>query len=284
MVQPVWNELGPPLARIHASDQRQFDEFVSSSRPVLVEGALDEWPALSSWNFEYIASRVGERKAPVEFYPNGTYYERWLTYEMQVKRYLNLITAPPGPELYYMAEIPLDKAFPELAADIKRPSFIEADRLQHTALFLGKDTTSALHYHDIAQALLCQVVGQKRVFLFSPEDFRHLPFEPWYSSCFNFSTIDFNNPDVTRFPSLKRAKPLECVLKPGDALFIPMHWGHIVEGEGNNASVTFFWRSRWHHWKPRQVALHAFAGFHFRSRFLRPLAQLMESRFGYQIT
>ena len=71
---------------------------------------------------------------------------------------------------------------------------------------------------------------------------------PWYSMRGNHSRIRFDGesePDPRDFPKLAQAEMLECTLEPGEALFIPDHWMHIVEGIKENISVTYFWDSDW---------------------------------------
>ena len=41
---------------------------------------------------------------------------------------------------------------------------------------------------------------------------------------------DPEQPDVERFPLFERATAYECVIGPGDALFIPPDWWHHVRG------------------------------------------------------
>ena len=36
--------------------------------------------------------------------------------------------------------------------------------------------------------------------------------------------VDFDKPDFKRFPNFKNLKGYECILKPGEVLYIPMYW------------------------------------------------------------
>ena len=51
--------------------------------------------------------------------------------------------------------------------------------------------------------------------------------------------MNFLRPE--RFPELARTSPSWCSLSPGDALFIPPGWWHVVFGEGLSGSITSFW-------------------------------------------
>lgn len=39
--------------------------------------------------------------------------------------------------------------------------------------------------------------------------------------------LDIDNPDLQRFPDFTKAVPYECVLHPGDVLFIPGDTLHV---------------------------------------------------------
>jgi jumonji domain-containing protein 7 len=257
--------------------------MVAQRRPVLIRKGVAGWGAVTRWGPEFFAETVGERTVPIEFYPSGSYYESWLSFETQVSRYLELLRVRPVKERYYMAEVRIDRDLPELWPDIALPPFLDARRLIFTALFFGFDTLSNLHYHATDQALLCQVVGRKTVTMYPPEDFRCLYFHPWYHQRFNFSRIRFDPVDQTRFRNFGLTHGTTCTLEPGDALFIPMHWGHLVHGPGWNASVTFFWKPFLREWRLNRVALHARVGRSFRTFVSRPVAAVCDSVFGFRI-
>jgi hypothetical protein len=263
--------------------REQFRGAVAKGLPLMIRGGVADWKAIGKWSPEYIERTVGDRRVPVEFYPTGGYYESWLTFETKVKRYLELIRANNQQEKYYMAEVRIDEILPELWADVAMPDFLERERHLFTAFFFGLDTISGLHYHATDQAMLSQVFGRKKVTLYPPGDFENLYFHPWFNHRFNFSRISFDRVESTRFPRLSQASGVSCELEPGDALFIPIHWGHLVEGYSWNASITFFWRPRLREWKLHRTAVHARVGRSFRTLVSRPLAKLCDRVFGFRV-
>jgi hypothetical protein len=55
------------------------------------------------------------------------------------------------------------------------------------------------------------------------------------------SMVDLHDPDITRFPRFCQARAVECVLHPGEALFIPSAWWHnITQLDEENVSVNFW--------------------------------------------
>lgn len=47
-------------------------DYVGNSRPVVINGMIDDWPALSKWqDDEYLCSALGDTLVPVNYSPNG---------------------------------------------------------------------------------------------------------------------------------------------------------------------------------------------------------------------
>jgi hypothetical protein len=265
------------VARVAAADLAHPRDLERGGRPVLVDGATDGWDAPHRWTVEHLRRTVGDRRVPVEFYPSGSYYGPWTEGSLRLDRYLSLLQAPGEPERCYLAQVPLVDLLPELAGDVRVPRFLEAAPRLGLAFFLGRDTVTALHFHSREQALLCQVAGEKRVTLFPPTDVPALRYEPWYSYRFNFSRIDFSAGDAAVPPE---ARPVRCTVRAGEALFIPLYWGHLVEGPGLTTSVTFFWSPTTTRWSSPRLRLRAVAGGLARERVIGPLMAGLERRVG----
>ena len=59
------------------------------------------------------------------------------------------------------------------------------------------------------------------------------------------SPVDISSPDLERFPLFAGARRTQCVLKPGDVLFMPAFWWHEVQSypdvvERRNLAVNFW--------------------------------------------
>lgn len=53
--------------------------------------------------------------------------------------------------------------------------------------------------------------------------------------------VEVENPDLGRFPDFAKAPYLECVLRPGDVLFLPARHWHYVRSLELSFSVSFWW-------------------------------------------
>ncbi len=85
--------------------------------------------------------------------------------------------------------------------------------------------------------ILIQVIGRKRVVLFSPQEALNL-----YLNGDKSEVVDIDNPDLTKYPKFKNAVKHECYLEPGDSLFIPALWFHNVIAQEFSVGVNMFWR------------------------------------------
>ena len=56
----------------------------------------------------------------------------------------------------------------------------------------------------------------------------------------NSSQVELENPDLDRFPLFNEAPFTDCVLSPGDVLYIPPGWWHYVRSESVSFSVSFW--------------------------------------------
>jgi lysine-specific demethylase 8 len=135
-------------------------------------------------------------------------------------------------------------SFPELLPDIETPDYIGKALFILTSLWIGTGgNISPLHY-DSVENLLCQFRGRKRVLLFEPKQTPLLyPFSA-YSIRGHMSQVNIDQPDIDKFPKFEKAKCIECVLEPGEMLFIPAFWWHKVYSlDQLNIAVSFWWNT-----------------------------------------
>lgn len=119
-------------------------------------------------------------------------------------------------------------------ADICTPMYCalqEDDILITNAWFGPAGTISPAHF-DPYHNLLAQVVGEKYLKLYSPDQSEKLyphsgklynssQVRNYYHHQFDILQVDVENPDYTQFPLFRDAVCYECILKPGELLYIP---------------------------------------------------------------
>ena len=167
-------------------------------------------------------------------------------------------------EMAYLAQHEL---FPEVLNDITIPHLCDDSngeydvgegKLYHTMLWMGpRHTVSPLHF-DPLDNILIQVVGWKRVLLFPPDDKKEgtnsvegdSADEPtWHyagtkGNQYNTSPVDIEDPDHVQYPNFKALSPTayECLLGPGDGLYIPKRWWHHVRSLELSISANVWYR------------------------------------------
>ncbi|CAL8273451.1 unnamed protein product [Lota lota] len=236
------------VPRMHCPSLEHFkNNNLLTKQPVILVGIINHWPALNDhcWSLEYIRSIAGCRTVPVEVgsrYTDEEWSQRLLTVNEFIDKYISakVEDKPVG----YLAQHQLFDQIPELKEDIRIPDYCclgneDEDNITINAWFGPLGTVSPLH-QDPQHNFLAQVLGSKYIRLYSPSDSGKLyPHES--PLLHNTSQVEVENPDVERFPEFVEAPYLECVLKPGEVLFIPtQHW-HYVRSLELSFSVSFWW-------------------------------------------
>uniref|UniRef100_A0A3Q0R586 Lysine-specific demethylase 8 n=1 Tax=Amphilophus citrinellus TaxID=61819 RepID=A0A3Q0R586_AMPCI len=243
LVPVIKEELAVPRIRCPSLESFKTN-YLLPLKPVILEGIIDHWPAFNKhpWSIEYLRSVAGCRTVPVEVgsrYTDEDWSQTLLTVNEFIDKYiLNKVTSG------YLAQHQLFDQIPELKDDIRLPDYCclgEGDEEDITvnAWFGPGGTVSPLH-QDPQQNFLAQVVGSKYIRLYSPEDTGKL--YPHQSQLLhNTSQVEVENPDAERFPEFAKAPYLECVLQPGDVLFIPVRHWHYIRSLELSFSVSFWW-------------------------------------------
>nr|DBA19457.1 TPA: hypothetical protein GDO54_015293 [Pyxicephalus adspersus] len=240
---PILN-VGTTVPILHCPSLEHFREnFLITEKPVILEGVIDHWPCMKKWGVEYIQQVAGCRTVPVEL---GSRYtdEEWSQKLMTVNEFVNKFILDQPARMGYLAQHQLFDQIQELKEDIGIPEYCclgEGDEEDITinAWFGPAGTVSPLH-QDPQQNFLAQIVGRKFIRLYSVSETERLyPFDS--TLLHNTSQVDIENPDLEKFPMFRQAVYQECILSPGQILFIPVKWWHYVRALDISFSVSFWW-------------------------------------------
>ena len=240
------------IERIDRPTPEEFKKnFFSCKKPVIITGKMENWKALSSWTPDYLNSVLGDKEVDVNVSQNQVFIGdlkngfALLRNKMKFADFINLLLEPnkPTDKYYYLQQQPIPIVFPDLLEDIQIPEYFDPKLSLPPHLWVGgSDNISPLHY-DATNNLLAQVRGRKRLLLFEPKQTTSLYPFPAHSKLAHLSQINIDQPDLNKFPKFQETKYLECILEPGEILFIPPFWWHQVYSlEQLNISVNFWWK------------------------------------------
>ncbi|KAK6169126.1 hypothetical protein SNE40_020238 [Patella caerulea] len=217
--------------------------FLDKKEPVVITAAIDYWPAMSTnkWSLDYIKKVAGTRTVPIEL---GSKYteESWSQTLMTVKEFIENYIENHKSTKGYLAQHQLFDQIPELQHDISVPSYCclgERDDVDINAWFGPKGTVSPLHY-DAKENLLTQVFGKKYVRLYSDKYTEQVYPNP-HRLLHNTSLVDIEHIDKDKYPLFPDAPYWECILNPGEMLYIPSKYWHFVKSLSVSFSVSFWW-------------------------------------------
>ncbi|KAI0213705.1 Hypoxia-inducible factor 1-alpha inhibitor [Lamellibrachia satsuma] len=127
----------------------------------------------------------------------------------------------------------------------------------HLVLLSQRDSLTSAHY-DYDENIFQQIFGYKRFIFFHPDHYGHMYPHPIHHSKDRQTQANFDHPDFERFPKLRKLEGIEAVLGPGDLLYVPSLWWHMVETSSDGPSFSMAFRHL-----PKRLA--------YYSSFVQPL-------------
>jgi hypothetical protein len=219
-----------------------FSNMFNEGTPTVLTGCATEWRAFKDWTPEYLATTLGNQEVEV-LVTSGNIMNSYIANDFKVLQFSELIDiifrkAPSG-NLYYM----LGKGFGllrHLRQDLPMPILTDGRTLDEsgTGLWIGhKGNLTSLHY-DGWHGCLVQLRGKKQVTLYSPDETCNLYQDSPFGMRPYTTTIPSHSKDAdsSQFPNVRRARPIEWVLEPGQLLYVPPYWWHEVESLENSIS------------------------------------------------
>ena len=219
-------------------------EYYSKQLPVVLSDGFHHWPACTKWTPEFLKEYFSDRQIEVQFgRDNDPLYERnSLQHKklMTMGEYISLIESVESSNDFYMtanntrsSACNLEGLFEDVSNfgdGYRDPETVNS----HNYFWFGpKGTYTPLH-HDLTNNMLVQIYGRKRVTLIPAMQV------PWvYNDKGVYSASSYPEFDKNRHPALNNVTPLEFILNPGEALFIPIGWWHCVEALDVAISLVF---------------------------------------------
>ncbi len=217
------------IDRVKSISKSEFvQNYLKPQVPVVIENLVDNWPAVSKWNFDYIKQKVGDKVVPL-------YDDRPVDYKdgfnephatMKMSEYIDLLQKEPTKYRIFLYNVL--KEVPELQDDFDFPDIgLKLMKSLPMLFFGGEDSHTFMHYDiDLANILHFHFQGKKECILYPNGEKKHLYKVP--HSLITHESIDFSNPDFERWPALQHANGYKTELEHGNVLYMPEGYWHYM--------------------------------------------------------
>ncbi|MFD1951819.1 cupin-like domain-containing protein [Sphingomonas arantia] len=240
------------------SPDRFRAEVVAACRPVVLRGAVRDWPVRAAAEQGDLAAYLARLDAgrPAEVFVGAPAIAGRYTYsddlsgfnfERRTMRFgeaLAEIVATAGvaeAPTMYVGSLSTEGYLPGFAAE-NGLAFLPTVQPR---IWLGHRSSVACHY-DTSDNIACVVAGMRRFTLYPPEAIGGLYVGPIDHTMAGqpVALAVGSTPGDPRYPRFKAIRDTALVvdLEPGDALYIPKLWWHQVEATGGlNVLVNYWW-------------------------------------------
>lgn len=202
--------------------------YFKPQKPVVIERFVEDWPAFTKWNLDYMANVAGEKTVPL--YDNRPVNHKDGFNEphskMKMSEYVDLLKREPTKYRIFLWNIL--KEVPQLQRDYSYPDFgLRLMKGLPMLFFGGKDSYTFMHYDiDLANIFHFHFHGKKKVILFDQNQNDYLYKIPY--SLITREDIDFHNPDFEKWPALRQAEGYVAHLEHGNMLYMPEGYWHYM--------------------------------------------------------
>jgi len=212
----------------YLSKEEFLKQYFKPQKPVVIERYIEDWPAYSKWNFDYMKTVAGDKIVPL-------YDDRPVDYKegfnephakMKMSDYIDLLKKQPTKYRIFLWNIL--KEIPQLQNDFTYPNFgLNIMKGLPMLFFGGRDSYTFMHYDiDLANIFHFHFEGKKQIILFNQKQSKYLYQIP--HSLITREDIDFSNPDFNKWPALKYANGFVTELNHGEVLYMPEGYWHYM--------------------------------------------------------
>ena len=205
-----------------------LNQYFKPQKPVVIEKAIEDWPAYKKWDLDYMKTIAGHVTIPL-------YDDRPVDYKdgfneahakMKMSDYIDLLKREPTRYRIFLWNAL--KEIPELQKDFTFPDFgLRLLKDIPMLFFGGRDSYTFMHYDiDFANIFHFHFEGTKQIILFDQNQNDYLYKVP--HSLITREDIDFVNPDFHKWPLLAKAKGFKTELNHGEVLYMPEGYWHYM--------------------------------------------------------
>lgn len=206
-----------------------YNNYVKKQKPVVIEKLTEDWPAYKKWKLAYIKDIAGDKTVPL-------YDDRPVSHKdgfneahatMKMADYIDLLETKPTNYRIFLYN--LMKEVPILKEDFRWPDIGLRLVKQLPMLFFGGENSKVFIHYDIdfSNILHFHFNGKKRCVIFPPDQTPYLYKVP--HALISREDIDFDDPDMQKWPALQHARGLVANLEHGEMLYMPEGYWHYMK-------------------------------------------------------
>lgn len=210
------------VPRVGLRDAAAFNRRAMDGLPFVVSGLVGKWP-LSALTPQTLRERFGGLpvRARIGDYINTAFAPDRAMQDMSLLAYLDLVAGGTQNLPPYLGNLELR----ELNALCHWPAWFK--KMGPPRFWLGPSGTVTPLHCDYDDNIFAQIWGVKRIFLSPPHHDEFLYAREANAVLFG-SPFDPESPDFEKFPLARQAAMIECIMQPGELLYVPAGWYHQV--------------------------------------------------------
>ena len=210
------------VPRFGVLDAAAFRTRAAQGLPFMITGLVGRWPlcALTPQTLRERFSHLAVR-ARVGDYINTAFAPDRAMQDMTMLEYLELVAAGTHDLPPYLGNLELR----ELNGMCHWPTYF--DKMGPPRFWIGPAGTVTPLHCDYDDNIFAQIWGTKRIFLSPPHHDEFLYTSEANAILFG-SPVDPEAPDFEKFPLARQATMIECIVNPGEMLYVPAGWYHQV--------------------------------------------------------
>ncbi|XP_028784919.1 F-box protein At5g06550 [Neltuma alba] len=236
-MKPEWLVRDNIVRKRGISVEEFVKNFEEPNRPVLLEGCLDNWDALKKWDRDYLVQLCGDVKFSVG--PVEMRLEDYFEYSDHVREERPL----------YLFDPKFAEKVPNLDSQFDVPAYFQEDlfsvlgreRPDYRWIIVGPAGSGSSFHVDpnSTSAWNAVIKGSKKWILFPPDVIPPgvLPSPDGAEVASPVSIIEWFMNFYGATKSWKK-KPIECVCKAGEVVFVPNGWWHLVINLEESIAIT----------------------------------------------
>lgn len=246
------NKLGSiPSTSSSLTAQGFKDVFMTKRQPVVIKGLVKDWPAITKWNQEFFKKKFGSKTVTVKSLDklHTARFSEKEKLDISFYEFIEAVSEMPPKKRYYLAlgnitAGTIDRRFEQspfedLKSDFTIPLVDPSWSYKEVNLWMGYHGVKSHLHFDCQHNFLSLVSGYKKVALYEPNQTSYLYPRSVFHPYPIFSKADpMCKEDQKKFKNLAKASYMDCILEPGDTLYIPPGYWHYVCSLSFNVAVN----------------------------------------------